>query len=256
MSLDEFDEVNQEAAVAPKKKMTVEKFFQQFNTLDPNNYGAWPLSVKITCWIFIIFLILALGYFVVIKPKLDAIAAAHAQEQNLLNEFREKDSKLRNLQQYQAQLQEMEANFNQQLEQLPKETEIPGLVEDINVTGVNSGLKFKNIRLENEIKQEFFIEQPISIEATGDYHAFGSFVSGTAALPRIVTMHDFEIVATENKDKKTDIPQVTYKAQAKTYRYVGSADAQTTMESSATDTAANSEKSNKRVNNTAKRGKK
>ena len=74
MSLDEFDEVNQDAAVAPKKKMTVEKFFQQFNTLDPNNYGAWPLSVKITCWIFIIFLILALGYFVVIKPKLDAIA--------------------------------------------------------------------------------------------------------------------------------------------------------------------------------------
>ena len=98
MSLDEFDEVNQDAAVAPKKKMTVEKFFQQFNTLDPNNYGAWPLSVKITCWIFITFLILALGYFVVIKPKLDAIAAAHAQEQNLLNEFREKDSKLRNLQ--------------------------------------------------------------------------------------------------------------------------------------------------------------
>lgn len=84
MSLDEFDEVNQDAAVAPKKKMTVEKFFQQFNTLDPNNYGAWPLSVKITCWIFITFLILALGYFVVIKPKLDAIAAAQAQEQKLI----------------------------------------------------------------------------------------------------------------------------------------------------------------------------
>ena len=221
MSLDEFDEVNQDAAVAPKKKMTVEKFFQQFNTLDPNNYGAWPLSVKITCWIFIIFLILALGYFVVIKPKLDAIAAAHAQEQNLLNEFREKDSKLRNLQQYQAQLQEMEANFNQQLQQLPKETEIPSLVEDINLTGVNSGLKFKNIRLENEVKQEFFIEQPISIEATGDYHAFGAFATGIAALPRIVTLHDFTVEATEDTQKKSDIPVINYTVKAKTYRYVG-----------------------------------
>ena len=111
---------------------------------------------------------------------------------------------------------------------MPKETEIPGLVEDINVTGVNSGLKFKNIRLENEIKQEFFIEQPIAIEATGDYHAFGSFVSGIAALPRIVTLHDFEITASENKEKKSDIPQVNYNVKAKTYRYIGAADAQAT----------------------------
>jgi type IV pilus assembly protein PilO len=226
MSRDEFDELNQEAVVKPKKKMTVDKFFQQFNTLDPNNYGSWPLSVKITCWIFIVFLICAVGYFLVIKPKLDAISSAHAQEQNLLNEFREKDSKLRNLQQYQAQLQEMEANFNQQLEQLPKETEIPGLVEDINVTGVNSGLKFKNIRLEPEVRQEFFIEQPISIEATGDYHAFGSFVSGIAALPRIVTLHDFDITSSISNDKKSEIPQVTYVAKARTYRYIGNEERQ------------------------------
>ncbi|OTG70199.1 hypothetical protein B9T38_13010 [Acinetobacter sp. ANC 4218] len=228
MSLDEFDELNPNEAVVRKKKMTLDKFLQQFNTLDPNNYGSWPLSVKITCWILIVVMIAFLGYFLTIKSKLDNISNAAAQEQNLLNEFREKDSKLRNLQLLQAQLQEMEANFNQQLEQLPKETEIPGLVEDINVTGVNSGLKFKNIRLENEIKQEFFIEQPIAIEATGDYHAFGSFVSGIAALPRIVTLHDFEITASENKEKKSDIPQVNYNVKAKTYRYIGAADAQAT----------------------------
>ena len=227
MSLDEFDELNpNEGVAAPKKKMTLDKFLQQFNTLDMNNYGSWPLSVKITCWILIVMMIAILGYFALIKGQIEAISNASAQEQNLLNEFREKDSKLRNLQQLQAQLQEMEANFNQQLEQLPKETEIPGLVEDINVSGVNSGLKFKNIRLENEIKQEFFIEQPISIEATGDYHAFGSFVSGIAALPRIVTLHDFEITGTENKEKKTDIPQITYNVKAKTYRYIGATDAQ------------------------------
>lgn len=239
MSLDEFDELNSQENVSPKKKMTLDKFFQQFNTLDMNNYGSWPLSVKITCWILIILMIALLGYFLAIKSKLENISNAQAQEQNLLNEFREKDSKLRNLQQLQAQLQEMEANFNQQLEQLPKETEIPGLVEDINVSGVNSGLKFKNIRLENEIKQEFFIEQPISIEATGDYHAFGSFVSGIAALPRIVTLHDFDISAIENKEKKTDIPQVTYNVKAKTYRYIGITEAATNNQPSV-NTAANS----------------
>lgn len=221
MSREQFDELTQDQAVRPKTKMTVEKFFQQFNTLDTSNYGGWPLSVKITCWLFLLLLTAAIGYFLAIKPKLDAIETARAQEQQLLNEFREKDSKLRNLQQYQAQLIEMQANFNQQLEQLPKETEIPGLVEDINITGVNAGLKFKNIRLQDEIKQEFFIEQPIAIEATGDYHAFGSFVSAIAALPRIVTLHDFEISAVESKEKRAEVPVITYKVNAKTYRYIG-----------------------------------
>ena len=188
MNLEKSDDLNQDTVVVKKKKMTLEQFFQQFNTLDMNNYGGWSLSVKITCWFFVFLAVVALGYFVVIKKQLDNITNAEAQEQSLLNEFKEKDSKLRNLQQYQTQLQEMEANFNQQLEQLPKETEIPSLVEDINLTGVNSGLKFKNIRLENEVKQEFFIEQPISMEATGDYHAFGAFVTGIAALPRVARL--------------------------------------------------------------------
>jgi type IV pilus assembly protein PilO len=228
MSREEFDDLNQATAAPAKKKMTLDKFLQQFNTLDPNNYGSWPLSVKITCWIFIVLLVLALSYFVMIKGKMESIDGAHAQEQNLLNEFREKESKLRNLQQYQTQLQDMEARFNQQLDQLPKETEIPGLVEDINVTGVNSGLKFKNIRLEPEVKQEFFIEQPISMEATGDYHAFGSFVSGIAGLSRIVTLHDFTISSSENSQKKSEIPSINYVLRAKTYRYVGNSDSTTT----------------------------
>lgn len=224
MSNEEFDEFSQDVVAVPKNKMTVEKFFQQFNTLDPNNYGSWPLSVKITCWIFIAALAFAVIYFVMIRSTIESISQASTQEQNLLNEFREKESKLRNLQQYQIQLQEMEARFNQQLEQLPKETEIPGLVEDINLSGVNSGLKFKNIRLEPEIKQEFFIEQPIAIEATGDYHAFGSFVSSIAGLSRIVTLHDFTIIGTENKEKKSEIPVIDYVVKAKTYRYVGNAE--------------------------------
>ncbi len=224
MSRDELNDVSLEKDAPKKKKMSVEKFFQQFNTLDMNNFGSWPWSVKITCWIFLFFVVCALGYFLAIKSKLDAIDGARNQEQTLLNEFKEKDSKLRNLQQYQTQLQQMEANFTQQLQQLPKETEIPGLVEDINVAGVGSGLKFKIIRLENEVKQEFFIEQPISIQATGDYHSFGNFVSSIAALPRIVTMHDFTVTAAPPSDKKSDIPLVDYTLNAKTYRYIGTDD--------------------------------
>lgn len=218
------DDMNVEHIPNKKKKMTVDQFFQQFNTLDPNNYGSWPVSVKITCWIFIILAICALAYFAVIKSKISEIEGVQAQEQNLLNEFREKDSKLRNLKKLQEQLMQMEVDFTQQLEKLPKDTEIPGLVEDINVTGVSAGLKFQRIALENEVKQEFFIEQPISILAEGDYHAFGNFVSGIAALPRIVTLHDFTIEAKQDTNKKVDVPKITYELKAKTYRYVGDSD--------------------------------
>lgn len=216
------EELNSVDAVEPtkKKKMTVDKFFQQFNTLDMNNYGSWPLSVKITCWIFLFFVVCGLGYFLALQPKLEAIDSARLQETNLLNEYRQKDSKHRNLKQYETQLAQMETRFTEQLLQLPKDTEIPSLVEDINITGVESGLKFKNIRLEPDVKQEFFTEQPIAIEATGDYHAFGNFVSNLAKRERIVTLHDFIITASENQNKKSDIPVVDYSLKAKTY-YLG-----------------------------------
>lgn len=221
MSQEQLDESSENAVKPVKNKMTLDRFVKQFNSLDTANYGGWPISVKITCWIFIFILVCIVGYFVLISSKMDSIATAQAQETNLLNEYREKDSKLRNLQLYQKQLVKMQADFNQQLQQLPKESEIPGLVEDINVTGVTAGLKFKNISLDPEIKQEFFMEQPISIQATGDYHAFGQFASAIAALPRIVTMHDFTIVAGQDESKKSDIPVVTYTVHAKTYRYLG-----------------------------------
>jgi len=219
--MEKYNNVTQDTASVKKKKFNFEKFVQQWNTLDSQNYGGWPLTVKVTVWVFIILMMCIVGYLLLIKPKIEEIDNAKGQEANLLEEFRKKESTLRNLQQYQNQLHMMQENFNQQLEQLPKETEISGLVEDINITGIKSGLKFNNILLEPEIKQEFFIEQPISIEANGDYHAFGSFISTLAILPRIVTLHDFVVTAGQNPKQATGIPLITYSIKAKTYRYVG-----------------------------------
>lgn len=226
--MDNFDDsaLDKDDVIAPKKKpFNFQEFINSFNSLDPQNMGSWPTSVKITIYIFIILLTLALAYFVVIRPLLDDINNARAQEDSLLNEFREKDSKLRNLRLYQTQVEQMELTFGQLLQQLPKETEIPGLVEDINFTGVSSGLKFSNITVQPEIKQEFFIELPISMVAQGDYHAFGSFVSGLAALPRIVTLHDFTIEAVPALQTKSEIPVLQMTVQAKTYRYSEPTDA-------------------------------
>lgn len=219
--MDDFnDSVIVKNDLKPKKKpFNFQEFINSFNSLDPQNMGSWPTAVKITVYIFVLLVTLALAYFVVVRPLLNDIDNARAQEQSLLAEFQEKDSKLRNLRLYQVQVEQMEQTFGQLLLQLPKETEIPGLVEDINFTGVSSGLQFDNIKVEPEIKQEFFIELPISIIAKGDYHAFGAFVSGLAALPRIVTLHDFVIEALPAAESKSEIPALRMTVQAKTYRY-------------------------------------
>lgn len=219
--MDDFnDSVMVKDDLKPKKKpFNFQEFINSFNSLDPQNMGSWPTAVKITVYIFVLLATLALAYFVVVRPLLNDIDNARAQEQSLLTEYQEKDSKLRNLRLYQVQVEQMEQTFGQLLLQLPKETEIPGLVEDINFTGVSSGLQFDTIKVEPEIKQEFFIELPISMVAKGDYHAFGAFVSGLAALPRIVTLHDFVIEALPPDESKSEIPALRMTVQAKTYRY-------------------------------------
>lgn len=219
MKLDKIDQIDGEVITPVRKQgFSFDRYVKNLQQIDMNNIGAWPLSVKITMYILIFLLVMVFAYFVLIRGVQEEISSAEAQQENLLNEFRDKNSKLRNLKQYQAQVELMQGQFNQQLEQLPKETEIAGLVEDINTAGVSSGLEFKNIQLQPEIRQEIFIEQPIDISVTGGFHSMGGFVSAIAALPRIVTLHDFKIDAPETKG--SEIPKLTMNMKAKTYRYI------------------------------------
>lgn len=203
-------------AVNPKKQFDLNEFRRSFESLDSENYGSWPLSVKITVIGFIVALIAALAWALPISSKIDEITAAESQQQTLLDSYREKESRARHLKAYQAQVTQMETEFNTLLDQLPKDTRVSELVEGINMTGVGSNIRFQDISVEPEIENEFFIEQPIRIAALGEYHQFGSFLSGLAALPRIITMHDFEV---SNPQPTLDVlPELNLVLQTKTYR--------------------------------------
>jgi len=216
--------LNKTGDAVPSKasKYSFDDFQNSFKSLDPQNMGNWPLPVKITVCAFAFFAVLAVAYFALINPLRTDIASAEAQEVTLLNDYREKDSKVRNLQQYQKQIEQMESTFGQLLQQLPKVTEIPGLVEDINYTGVGSGLHFDKIDVQKEVVKDFFIELPIQIIGRGDYHSFGAFASSLAALPRIVTVDDFTIKPLA--DSKSEVPVLGLTINAKTYRYNDKAD--------------------------------
>ncbi len=176
-----------------KQSMSFAEFQQSFRSLDNNNYGSWPWVVKATLILGMLFVIAFITYMIPVKNKINQIEAAEREEESLLQAYREKESKARHLDEYKNQIAQMEVEFNSLLEQLPKETRVSELVKGINMTGIGSGIRFKKITVQQELQQEYFIEQPIQIEANGGYHQFGEFISGLASLARIISLHDFTV---------------------------------------------------------------
>lgn len=184
--------------------------------LNAENIGSWPLAVKVIAWVLAFVLVMVLGYFYNISDLRQQLAQVEQKETELKKEFEDKAFKAANLDALRTQMKEMEESFGALISQLPSDTEVPGLLEDITNKGVESGLEIKSIKLQPEVAKEFYIELPINIEVTGTYHDFGTFVSGIAGLPRIVTLHDFKMTS----DPKT--PGVlSMSISAKTYRYKG-----------------------------------
>lgn len=204
---------------ATKKGFDLQEFINTLNTLDPQNIGSWPLAVKVFIYIAVFFVVLVLGYTFDLSGIRANLDVGKQQQVTLLGEFEAKVFKAQNLEVYKRQLKEMEDSFDALLRQLPQETEVPGLLEDITHTGIGSGVDFDAIELGGEGKAEFYAEQPINIRAHGDYHAFGAFVSGIAALPRIVTLHDFSITPRGAVAADGTSPVLSLTILAKTYRY-------------------------------------
>jgi type IV pilus assembly protein PilO len=190
---------------------------EELQSLDPRDPGRWPLVVRAGA-VGLCFLILtaALIYFFVWDAQLPELQRREDVEQQLRQEFKTKHAKAVNLDLYKQQLKDIERSFGALLRQLPGKTEVPNLLVDISQTGLSAGLEEKLFQPQPEQKKDFYAELPIKIRLTGSYHQFGQFVSGIAALPRIVTLHDIQIKS-ENKDA---YDQLSLELTAKTYRYL------------------------------------
>jgi type IV pilus assembly protein PilO len=189
-----------------------------FGELSVENIGSWPLAIKVIAWVLAFVVCIGLGYAYNISALRQELALAESKEVDLKKEFEEKAYKAANLEALRKQMVEMQESFGALVSQLPTDTEVPGLLEDITNKGVESGLEIKSIQLQPESAKEFYVELPINIQVTGSYHDFGTFVSGIAGLPRIVTLHDFKI-ASDAKKESTGVLSMTI--AAKTYRYKG-----------------------------------
>ncbi len=196
------------------------KLIDQLKTLDPKDPGRWPLPVR-GFFVSLIFAFLAgvFWYLFVWDSDRPELQKAEAEEQDLRSQFANKQQRAANLDAYKGQLAEMERTFGAMLRQLPGKTEVPNLLVDISQTGVGAGLQEKLFQPSPEQSKGFYAELPIKIKLVGNYHQFGSFVSGIATLPRIVTLHDIEIKPV-GTGKEAGYDNLTMDVTARTYRYI------------------------------------
>ena len=194
-------------------------FIEQLRSLDPRDVGRWPLPVR-AFFVLLIFVVTAgvAWYMFVWDDDRPVLQKAEADELDLRSQFENKQQRAANLDAYKAQLGEMERSFGALLRQLPGKTEVPNLLVDISQTGLAAGLQEKLFQPAGEQSKGFYAELPIKIRLVGSYHEFGAFVSGIAALPRIVTLDDIQI--TPVTDKAGNYDNLTMDLTAKTYRYI------------------------------------
>lgn len=184
------------------------------NDLSVDNLGTMPMVLKVIIGVLLFAAVLAGGYYFHVEELRLQLDREIAKEATLKQEYEKKAFQVANLDAYRRQMVEMEESFGALISQLPSDTEVPGLLEDITNKGVLNGLNIASINLQPEVSREFYVELPIAIEASGSYHDLGAFISGMAGLPRIVTLHDFTISGSGDNASALKL-SIT----AKTYRY-------------------------------------
>lgn len=196
------------------RRRPIQQFLEQFRDLDLQNVERWSKSVKVIVCALLFILTMAVGYMVLLNPLQDDITQQQQHQQTLLQQYQEQYHQLQNGQYLQQQVQELREYLS--LEQVfPTAEQLPNIVEQINVVAKQSGLFIVNLRLESENRLDELIEQPILLEAEGDYHQFGRFVSLLAGLKSVVAVENFSIVASSSSME--DIPIVQYKVKLKVY---------------------------------------
>ena len=185
--------------------------------LEPDNIGSAPTGIKLSVCAFLMVAIIGAGIYFLTLDQLKVLERHEKKEVELKDEFKVKADQAAKLELYKEQLAEMEASFGALLRQLPETTEVESLLVDVSQTGLAAGLEVKKFKPSAEEKKGFYAELPIALEVSGSYHQLATFISGIAALPRIVTISNMKLEPFEKNDLGGKLKMA---AAAKSYRYL------------------------------------
>lgn len=191
------------------------KIAEEFQSLNPNDVGAWPVIPRVTVLFALFVGILVGGWFLFWSEQLETLDGRRQEETKLKDEFVNKKQQAINLDLYKQQLNEIDRSFGALLKQLPNKAEVEALLVEINQAGLGRGLSFELFRPGGEVVRDFYAELPVTVRLTGSYHDFGAFASDIGKLPRIVTLNNIVIAPPAGKDGT-----LVLDATVKTFRYL------------------------------------
>lgn len=186
----------------------------QFRDLNPNQPGQWPLLPRLSVWAFVAAIVVGVGYFLWLSDQANDLQASRDKEPTLKAEYRSKLAQAINLDALKAQKLEVQSYVTQLEKQLPGKAEMDALLTDINQAGVGRGLVIEQFVPGQTETKDYYAELPIAIRVTGRYHDIGAFAADIAALSRIVTLHNLNIVPGPSGGT------LSMDATARTYRYL------------------------------------
>ena len=200
--------------------MSTSDFFASLGEVDYTDISSWPHALKLIASLLVGILILVAIFFMFYQPKLKSIEAAEIQENNLKSQFEKKQKLAVNLPAYQAQMVEIKDRFDEVLQQLPDKSEVPALLNDISQAGKEQGLVFERFKPSRAVQKNFYVQLPIEIEASGDYHQLASFISTIANFKRVVTVGNLEITRRAVKlEEDTSSTPLDFTADLYTYHF-------------------------------------
>ena len=186
---------------------------QDFQGLDPNDPGMWPLLPRLATMIAVFAVTVAAAWWFDWKPLGETLEASQRAEQELRNKWVAKKTQAVNLEAYKQQLADIDREFGALLRQLPNKAEMDSLLADINQAGLGRGLLFELFKPGNDVIHDFYAEMPIQVQVAGSYHDLGAFAEDVAQMPRIVSLQDIGL-------KMNDDGKMVLNGKAVTYRYL------------------------------------
>lgn len=191
--------------------INLDQIVSDFRQLDPNDPGMWPVIPRAVVLVVLLVALVVCAWWFDWSDQLNTLEQRRQDEVKLREEWVGKKRQAVNLDEYQKQLADIDRQFGALLKQLPNRSEMEALLVDVNQAGRGRGLQFDLWKPGSEAVKDFYAELPIALRVTGSYSDLGNFAADVAKLPRIVSLRDIVVEATQAGVLKLDASAVTYR---------------------------------------------
>jgi type IV pilus assembly protein PilO len=185
---------------------------------DLNAAWSWPTPIRVAVIIACSLFTALICFNYDTQSQLIELQSLKQNEIQLKTVFEAKQKQTGDLHSQQVKSNEMESQWLNMAEKMPKEESASTLLHTISQIGIHYNLEFKSLQLMPKVPQNSFDELPIHIEVIGKYKDLYSFIGELEQLTTLVTLHDFTVSPLNNTPTSKSSNRLLMSLLIKAYR--------------------------------------